>query len=322
MESKISRRVWSKMMITGFGGLLLPAVVSSCKTTAAVAVPPILRGTAAARQAEGIGVVLGAQTYSFRDRDLDGAIKAMTELGIKSVELWDGHVEPRHLQWARGQTPQDAKAKADAMRQWRDKADMNEIRAIRKKFGDAGITIMAYTSGFRDNMSEHDIELGFRIAQALGTDTITSSSTVSVMKRVDVYAKQYKIRVGMHNHSHVDKPNEFSSPDSFARAMAGLSEYIFINLDIGHFTAANFDAVEFIKQHHQKIVCIHIKDRKKNQGENQPLGEGDTPIGPVLRLIRDNKYPIPADIEYEYKGGDTVAEVRKCLDYCKQMLKA
>ena len=40
----------------------------------------------------------------------------------------------------------------------------------------------------------------------------------------------------------------------------------------------------------------------------------------VLGLLREKKYPIPANIEYEYKGQDTVAEVRKCFEYCKSAL--
>jgi sugar phosphate isomerase/epimerase len=102
--------------------------------------------------------------------------------------------------------------------------------------------------------------------------------------------------------------------------MAGNSKYIAINLDIGHFTAANFDAVDFLKQHHDHIVTLHIKDRKKNQGDNVPLGEGDTPIKEVLQLLKHERYNIPANIEYEYKGSDTVAEVKKCFEYCKKAL--
>jgi len=40
----------------------------------------------------------------------------------------------------------------------------------------------------------------------------------------------------------------------------------------------------------------------------------------VLRLLRDRKWAIPAMIEYEYKGADTVEEVKKCYAWCKQAL--
>jgi hypothetical protein len=36
--------------------------------------------------------------------------------------------------------------------------------------------------------------------------------------------------------------------------------------------------------------------------------------------LRDKEWRIPANIEYEYEGTDTVAEVRKCFEYCKQAL--
>ena len=124
----------------------------------------------------------------------------------------------------------------------------------------------------------------------------------------------------MHNHSRID-PNEFAMLDDFTRAMSA-SPQVAVNLDIGHFTAANFDAVAFLREHHQRIVTLHIKDRKRNDGPNMPLGEGDTPIGAVLRLLRDQKSAIPANIEYEYKGGDTVEEVRRCLDFCRRALDA
>ena len=118
----------------------------------------------------------------------------------------------------------------------------------------------------------------------------------------------------MHNHDSM-KPNEFSTPADFAKAMEGRSKYIKINLDIGNFTAAGFDPVEFLEDHHGDILTLHFKDRKTAHGENMPFGEGDTKIKEVLQVLKTKKYPIPAMIEYEYgkPGMDTVAEVRKAL---------
>jgi sugar phosphate isomerase/epimerase len=84
--------------------------------------------------------------------------------------------------------------------------------------------------------------------------------------------------------------------------------------------AANYDPIAFINEHHAKITNLHLKDRKKDQGANTVWGEGDTPIKAVLQLLRTKKYDIPANIEYEYKGENTIAEVKKCFEYCKVSL--
>jgi sugar phosphate isomerase/epimerase len=127
------------------------------------------------------------------------------------------------------------------------------------------------------------------------------------------------MRVGLHNHSRLD-PNEWATAADFEKAMANSSEYICVNLDIGHFTAANQDSLAFLQKHHDRIVTLHIKDRKRNEGATVPFGEGDAPIKEVLALLARNRWPIPANIEYEYKGADTVAEVRRCVEYCKAAL--
>jgi sugar phosphate isomerase/epimerase len=78
--------------------------------------------------------------------------------------------------------------------------------------------------------------------------------------------------------------------------------------------------VAYLKQHHDKIITLHVKDRKKDQGANVPFGQGDTPIREVLAVLRDNRWQIPAMIEYEYKGADAVEEVRKSYEYMRQAL--
>ena len=252
------------------------------------------------------GVQIGVQSYSFRDRSLDDAIKGMVEAGLGECELYEGHVEP--------------KLSRDDLRKWRTTVSMDHFRGVRKKFDDAGILLYAYNYSFRDNFTDEEIARGFEMARALGVGIITASSTLSVVDRVDREAQKARIKVGFHGHSDVKHPNEFSTPETFEKAMAGHSPYINVNLDIGHFFAAGFDPVDFITRHHERIVTLHLKDRKKNDGANMPFGQGDTPIKPVLQLLEKNKFEIPANIEYEYKGADTLEEVKKCFEYCKQAL--
>jgi sugar phosphate isomerase/epimerase len=251
------------------------------------------------------GVTIGVQSYSFRDRPLDGAIQGLAAAGIGSCELWQGHVEPRD-------------AGREALRRWRLEVPLKEFEAIRAKFDRAGIELSAYNLSFQDSFTDEEIARGFEMAKALGVNVITASANQQVVRRVAPAAERARIRVGMHNHSRID-PNEFATPDDFERAMAA-SPFIATNLDIGHFTAANFDAVDFLTKHHDRIVTLHIKDRKRDQGPAVPFGEGDAPIKQVLMLLRDRKWAIPANIEYEYKGEDTLTEVKRCLDYCKQAL--
>jgi sugar phosphate isomerase/epimerase len=292
----ISRRDAGKLLVVGSTGLW----AASRTAWGATYIISVVRG-----------VQIGAQSYSFRDRDLDGCIEAFKTVGLGECELFNGHVEP--------------KLKEEELRKWWLSAPASHFHEVRTKFDNAGVKLYAFTYAFRKGFTDAEIECGFKAAQALGVKYITSSSNVSMAPRVDKYAQKYKIMVGFHGHDQTSNPDEFSTPDTFARAMKGASPYIGINLDIGHFVAANGDPVAYIREHHDKIVTLHIKDRKKDHGTNLPFGQGDTPIAEVLRLLRDNRWKIPANIEYEYgeeiPGLDTIAEVKKCYAYCKKALE-
>ena len=85
--------------------------------------------------------------------------------------------------------------------------------------------------------------------------------------------------------------------------------------------SAGYDPLPYIEQHHGRITNLHLKDRKKNNGMNLPWGEGETAIKPVLQLLKQKKYALPAMIEWEYQGsGKSVVEVAKCLAFVKAAL--
>jgi sugar phosphate isomerase/epimerase len=294
---------------------------------AALALP---RALAAADSKAG-GVRLGVQTYSFRELPrpeggdaADVIIKAMTECGLAECELWSPQIEPRSG-WKPGaprpapDSPEAKEARAE-LRDWRLKTPLDHFGSIKKKFAAAGLRIFAFNYSFNPSFTDEEIDRGFEIARGLGAGFITASTTLEVARRLVPFVDKHKMVVAMHGHSKVDDPNEFATPESFAAAMA-LSKYFKVNLDIGHFTAGGFDAVAYLKEHHADITNIHLKDRKKSQGDNTPWGEGDTPIREVLQLIKTSAWPIPADIEYEYKGAGTpVEEVKKCVAYARQAL--
>jgi sugar phosphate isomerase/epimerase len=304
---------------------------------AAVAAPRVLfpaRRAFAASRVDSVvrGVHVGVQTYSYRDLPraengdaVDTIVKAMTTDGIGECELWSPQVEPRLFPRPAAGAPRpspdspEMKAAREKLRKWRLETPLDHFTGIRKKFADAGLTIWGWNYSFNPSFTDEEIDRGFEMAKALGAEIITASTTIPVARRVVPFAEKHRMIVAMHGHSNLDDPNEFATPQSFATALA-MSKYFKVNLDIGHFTAANFDALAYLREHHADITNVHVKDRKKNQGDNTPWGEGDTPIKDVLHLIRDRKWPIRADIEYEYAGGSPVDEVKKCFDYVRQAL--
>ncbi len=275
-------------------------------TLSTVALPSVLRAQTVS------GVRLGVQTYSFRGltrppgHDLvDPIIAAMKECGLSECELWAPQIEP---------------ASRDAVQAWRLETPLDHFRSIRKKFESAGMTIYAFNYSPNNTFSDAEIDRGFEMAKALGAEIITASATLEAARRMVPFAAKHKMPVAMHNHSNVTDPNEFATLESLATALK-LSPLFRINLDIGHFTAANYDAVAYIREHHVRITNLHLKDRKKDQGPNTAWGTGDTPIRQVLQLLKNEGWPIRAYIEYEHKGeAGAVEEVKKCFAFTKSAL--
>ena len=138
-------------------------------------------------------------------------------------------------------------------------------------------------------------------------------------KRTAPFADKHKIWLAFHGHDNRPNPDEVATPESFATILAA-SKYHAINLDIGHFTAANLDPVAYIQEHHDRITHLHLKDRKKDHGANVPWGQGDTPIKAVLKLLREEQVGHARRTSSSSIQGDPLVEVPKCLAYCKEAL--
>lgn len=298
------------------------------------------------------GVRLGVITYSFRDlpdQSAEATLDYIRQCGITNIELMGGPAEsfagaPKNPVdfrtmmpiWRKRQQKQEltedekkivaeaetkGKAYREEMAAWRQKAPMSKFEEFAKMYKKAGIEIYAFKpDAFGMQNSDTDIDYGLRAAKALGASHVTLEhpSNDAQTLRLGKSAEKYKMKVGYHGH----EQQTFTLWDTaLAQSTANA-----MNLDFGHFVAAgNPNPLDIIKQKHDRIVSMHVKDRKTkaNGGDNLPWGTGDTPIADALRLMRDNKYTFPATIELEYKipeGSTPIAEVQKCLEFCKTAL--
>lgn len=297
-------------------------------------------------------VRLGVCTYSFRElpRENGDAVKpvlqALEETHANICELFSPQLEPEDVALGKllhyattpgpdGKTPSmqdlgakyreymnspEAKQYREKLRDWRLNTPMSHFDQVRQQFNNAGVEIFAYTLNFSKDFTDPELDKCFQQAKALRAKAIASSTQISMLLRLQPLAEKYKITVAVHGHSETDNPDEFSSPETFQKAL-DMSPWFKVNLDIGHFSAAGFDPVAYIEEHHARVSHLHLKDRKKNNGPNEPFGQGDTPIKQVLQLLQRTGYPIPALIEYEYAGkASPVQEVNNCLAYCRAAL--
>jgi sugar phosphate isomerase/epimerase len=260
-----------------------------------------------------IGIIISPT--NFRDIPLgaDQILNNLVQLGISGIEMQDVRVE--------SYAGAPAATRQAEIKQWRIAASMDKYRALHKLYRDAGVNIYAFRLATLNNaMTDQELAYFFNTAEALGARQITTElpTDTALTQRVGDYAAKRKIRMGYHNHTQVD----FNSWDT----ALSQSKYNGINFDVGHFAAAvSQSPIPFIQKYHDRITCLHLKDRKfkTNGGQNMVWGQGDTPLKEILVLMKKEKYRFPAGIELEYRipeGSTTMAEIAKCLEFCKEAL--
>jgi len=237
----------------------------------------------------------------------------------------------------RGQmTPEQMEARrkaAEATTQWRLSVSMDKYKAFRKMYEDAGVKIYCFKLPPTLEMSDAEYEYIWNVGETLGADHLTMElpEDDKLLRRVADYAAKRKLRIAFHTHGQ-------GGSAGFDRVL-GASPYTALNFDVGHYYGVNGESpVPLVVKYHERIASLHLKDRKGpgsaaqpagggqgpgRGGANMPWGQGETPLKEVLQVMKKNKYRFPASIELEYpvpEGSDVVAEVKKCVEYCKGAL--
>ena len=280
------------------------------------------------------GVQIGLNVpYSFGNNNMsaDDVLKNCLQLGVDALELRSQPVEafmgapapvaatPRGADsTARAATASRARDSKERLRDWRLATAPEGARAFRKMYEDAGVKIGILKFDNIYAMSDGELDFAFGLAKTVGARAMSCeiSTQDDDLRRVGRFAEKHQLMVGYHGHTKV-------TPAIWENAFK-LGKYNGANVDIGHFIAGNdYSPVDFIRTYHARITHVHVKDRKRNEGPNVPFGQGDTPIVEVLRLIRDNAWPMQATLEFEYpvpEGSDRMTEIAKSLKYCRDEL--
>jgi sugar phosphate isomerase/epimerase len=278
------------------------------------------------------GVKVGAISYCFRSIPRPPAgdymytlTDAFTQTGLGICELESVRVEPEPAIPGGGRAPAistpEYTKRREELRQWRLSVPLDRFKEIRGRFDKAGIDVFGYVVTFSDDFTDEEIDRTFQLTKALGASVIgTNQTRVPMGKRLAPFAERHGITLAWHNHAMVTDPTEVASVESF-KNLFSMSRWFKANLDIGHFVAGNNDPVAFIREHHDRISHLHLKDRRRDNGPNEVWGMGDTPVADVLRLVQKEKYSILAIIEYEYMGqAPAIQEVKNCIHYIRQAL--
>ena len=266
------------------------------------------------------GVQFGLQPFCYHD--LAMTIENRPELVRRLVQNEMGMVE-LHATWCEprfntpGMSPQEARQK---LREWRVNVPADHYRKIKREFDNAGITIFTYYVNIGDADTDAEIDATYTAAKLLGAEGAIGSYGLSVARRLAPFPARHGIFTGLHNHDNLSDPDAFNTEASFEKGLSYSPDFK-ATLDVRHFTAANGDCIGFLERHHERVSSVHLGDRRRNNGRSTPFGEGDAPIIEILRLIRDNQWPILALLEFEHGTlRKEVDEVRLMFDYCKRAL--
>ena len=240
---------------------------------------------------------LGVATYSLRKLSRTDAIAVIKKLGIEYVS-----VKEYHLKYT--STPE-------------------EIAAGRKEFAAAGLKILSGGNISLADKNEDNLRKMFEYAKACGMPMMVCAPTHATLPTVHKLAKEYKMRLAIHNHGPEDK--EFPSPQSVLEAIKGFDPLVGLCIDIGHTARTGVDVVESIKLAGSRLHDMHFKDLKEFKGDKArdtqvAVGEGIMPIREIFAQLKAMNYKGGCMLEYEINADNPYPGMAKSFEFMRKTI--
>jgi sugar phosphate isomerase/epimerase len=241
------------------------------------------------------GLKLGIASYTFRNFTLDQAIDMTKQAGFKYINLKDCHLPL--------------------------KSTTEERQAARQKIEAAGLKLLGGGVIYMEN-DEAAIQHIFEYAKDSGMPVIVCSPVPDALDAVEKKAKEFNIRIAIHNHGPTDKT--YPSPMDVFAMVKDRDPLMGICMDIGHTVRIRVDPVECIDRCGSRLLDLHMKDETKadKDGKATELGRGIIDIVGVLKALSARKFPYHIGLEYEANAANPLPSVMECAGYLRGALAA
>lgn len=248
------------------------------------------------------GFIFGIQSYTFRQFNLEQALKRMKECGVQYAEFFRNHI------------PTDSSP--------------DKLKGILALCTEYNVKPVAF--GVEKFTKDHDKNQKlFDFAQAIGIKYMSADPDPDSFDSLDKLCEKTGIAIAIHPHGPSGKGlHRWYSPTKILEAVKNHNPLIGTCLDTGHLirtqqVGEKLDPVEQIKIMGARNFGLHLKDhdnkRKTDVVFGSPYGVLDVPG--VLKALREVKFKGYIAIEYEANPSDPSADVQKCVAYVQDAVK-
>jgi len=234
---------------------------------------------------------LGIATYSLRKFPRGQAIAMLKQMKVKYINIKDVHL-------AMNASPQ-------------------EIKAGSKEFEDAGFIIEGGGTISFPKDDEQDIRSRFEYAKMAGMPIVVCAPTHATLPKMEKFAKEYNIKVAVHNHGPEDK--QFPTPQSVLDVVKNMDPRMGLCIDCGHTSRTGVDVVESIRVAGARLHSMHMKDLADAKAKESQcdVGDGVLPIAAIFKQLHKMNYTGGVMLEYEINENDPMMGMQKSLAYMR-----
>jgi sugar phosphate isomerase/epimerase len=248
------------------------------------------------------GIKLGIATYTFRSFDRAKCIES-----LKAVQSpWVGVKDGVHFPFPG--TPET-------------------LKQARAEFDAAGLKVVSVGNLPFPKDDPDDIRQRFEFVKNLGLTQTVCIPTRANIKTVEKFAKEYKIRLAIHNHGPEQK--DFPSPQSVLEVVKDMDPLVGLCIDVGHTARTGVDVVESIALAGKRLFEMHVKDLaffmdkpngQKARDSQCDCGEGIMPFPAIFKQLKKMNFQGCVNLEYEINAKDPLPGTLRSMSYMRGVL--